>query len=59
MEGVIAGYGELTDDMTFRTAVDVEVHLMIWCNRRETIVVGLTVSRGTLSSSGGRKICCF
>ncbi len=55
MEGVIAGYGELTDDMAFRTAIYVGVHLISWYNRRprkgprvaspEAIVAGLTVGR--------------
>jgi hypothetical protein len=55
MEGVIAGYGEVTDDMAFRTAIYVGVHLISWYNRRprngprvaspEVIVAGLTVGR--------------
>lgn len=55
MKGVIAGYGELTEDMAFRTAIYVGVHLISWYNRRprkgprvastEAIVAGLTVGR--------------
>jgi aminoglycoside phosphotransferase (APT) family kinase protein len=55
MEGVIAGYGALSDEMAFRTAIYVGVHLISWYNRRprkgprvattEEIVAGLTVGR--------------
>ncbi|KAF3012249.1 hypothetical protein E8E14_011172 [Neopestalotiopsis sp. 37M] len=34
MEGVIKGYGELSDDMAFRTAMYVGVHLISWDTRR-------------------------
>jgi hypothetical protein len=53
MEGVIEGYGELSDDMAFRTAIYIGSHLIGWYNRRplkgprvappEAIVAGLTV----------------
>jgi len=56
MEGVIDGYGILSDDeMAFRTAIYVGVHLISWYNRRprkgprvappEVIVAGLTIGR--------------
>jgi hypothetical protein len=55
MEGVIAGYGPLSDEMAFRTAIHVGVHLIGYYNRRpkqgpwaaspEAIVAGLTVGR--------------
>ncbi|KAE9371768.1 hypothetical protein N431DRAFT_410770 [Stipitochalara longipes BDJ] len=55
MEGVIDGYGTLSDEMAFRTAVYVGVHLISWYNRRprkgprvaspEVIVAGLMVGR--------------
>ncbi|KIN08845.1 hypothetical protein OIDMADRAFT_111115 [Oidiodendron maius Zn] len=55
MEGVIDGYGALSDEMVFRTAIYVGVHLISWYNRRprkgprvappEVIVAGLTIGR--------------
>ena len=55
MEGVIEGYGALSDEMAFQTAIYVGVHLISWYNRRpregpkvappEVIVAGLTVGR--------------
>ena len=55
MEGVIDGYGKLTDEMAFRTAIYVGVHLVGWYNRRpqkgprvvppEVIIVGLKIGR--------------
>ena len=55
MEEVIDGYGALSDEMAFRTAIYVGVHLISWYNRRplpgprvappEVIVAGLTVGR--------------
>lgn len=55
MEGVIHGYGSLDNDMAFRTAIYVGVHLISWYNRRprkgprvaspEVIVAGLTIGR--------------
>ena len=55
MKGVIDGYGALSDEMAFRTAIYVGVHLISWYNRRprkgprvappEVIVAGLTVGR--------------
>jgi hypothetical protein len=55
MEGVIDGYGALSDEMAFRTAIYVGVHLISWYNRRprkgpkvappEVIVAGLTAGR--------------
>jgi hypothetical protein len=55
MEGIISGYGELSDDMAFRTAIYVGVHLITWYTRRpkknpkfvapEVIVAGLKVGR--------------
>jgi hypothetical protein len=55
MEAVIAGYGELSDEMAFRTAIYVGVHLIGWYHRRpqkallmvppEVIVAGLTLGR--------------
>ena len=55
MEGVIDGYGELNDEVAFRTAIYVGVHLVSWYNRRprkgprvvplEAIIAGLTVGR--------------
>ena len=55
MEGVIEGYGELSDDMAFRVAMHVGVHLINWYSRRpqrgpwvatpEAIVAGLTLGR--------------
>jgi len=55
MRGVIDGYGTLSDDMAFRTAIYVGVHLISWYNRRpqkglrvipsEVIVAGLTTGR--------------
>jgi hypothetical protein len=35
MQGFLAGYGILTDDMAFRTAIHVGVHLLNWYNRRD------------------------
>ena len=34
MEAFIDGYGPLSEDMTFRTAIHAGVHLICWCNRR-------------------------
>lgn len=55
MEGVIDGYGVLSDEMAFRTAIYVGVHLISWYDRRpqkgprlappEVIGAGLTVGR--------------
>ncbi|PMD41903.1 hypothetical protein L207DRAFT_511661 [Hyaloscypha variabilis F] len=55
MEGVIDGYGELSDYMAFRTAIHVGVHLVGYYNRRpqrgpwvaspEAIVAGMTAGR--------------
>lgn len=55
MEGVIEGYGKLSDEMAFRTAIHVGVHLIGYYNRRpqrgpwvappEVIVAGLTTGR--------------
>jgi hypothetical protein len=55
MEGVIDCYGELSDEMAFRIAIHVGVHLIDWYNRRpqrgpwmasaEAIIAGLTVGR--------------
>lgn len=55
MQGVINGYGEVSDEMAFRTAIYVGVHLISWYNRRprkgpkvappEVIVASLTVGR--------------
>ncbi|KAH8757152.1 kinase-like domain-containing protein [Hyaloscypha sp. PMI_1271] len=55
MEGVIDGYGALSDEMAFRTAIYVGVHLISWYNRQprkgpkvappEVIVAGLTAGR--------------
>ncbi|KAH6658913.1 kinase-like domain-containing protein [Truncatella angustata] len=52
MEGVINGYGKLSDEMAFRTAIYVGVHLIGWYKRRpqkvippEIIVAGLTIGR--------------
>jgi len=48
MEGVIDGYGALSDEMAFRTAIYVGVHLISWYNRRPlpgVIVAGLTGGR--------------
>ncbi|KAH8591097.1 kinase-like domain-containing protein [Bisporella sp. PMI_857] len=55
MEGVIDGYGTLSNEMAFRTATYVGVHLISWYNRRprkgprvvppEVIVAGLAVGR--------------
>ncbi|KAK6082666.1 phosphotransferase enzyme family protein [Seiridium cupressi] len=53
MEGVIDGYGNLSDEMTFRTAIYVGVYVIGWYNRRprkgpwvahsEAIVAGLAL----------------
>lgn len=55
MEGVIGGYGELSDKMAFRIAIHVGVHVIGWYNRRpqrgpwvaspEAIMAGLAVGR--------------
>ncbi|KAK9778604.1 putative Aminoglycoside phosphotransferase domain-containing protein [Seiridium cardinale] len=55
MEGVIDGYGKLSDEMAFRTAIHVGVHVIGWYNRRprkgpwvahsEAIVAGLALGR--------------
>lgn len=55
MEGVINGYGELSDQMSFRIAIYVGVHLIGWYNRRprkgprvvppDVILAGLTIGR--------------
>ena len=55
MRGVIGGYGELSEDMAFRTAIHVGVHLIGYYNRRpqrgpwlaseEAVVAGLTIGR--------------
>lgn len=55
MRGVIDGYGTLSDEMAFRTAIYVGVHLITWYNRRpqkvlnatppDVIVAGLTIGR--------------
>ncbi|KAI0163698.1 kinase-like domain-containing protein [Pestalotiopsis sp. NC0098] len=54
MEAIINGYGKLSDDMAFRTAIYVGVHLIGWYHRRprsappiaqEVIVAGLTIGR--------------
>lgn len=55
MQGVIEGYGELSDDMAFRVAIHIGVHLIGWYKRRpqrgpwvassEAIISGLTVGR--------------
>ncbi|RDW56810.1 hypothetical protein BP5796_12877 [Coleophoma crateriformis] len=55
MEGVVSCYGELSDEMAFRTAIHIGVHLISWHNRRpqkgswiappEAIIAGLTVGR--------------
>ncbi|EHK25852.1 uncharacterized protein TRIVIDRAFT_128460, partial [Trichoderma virens Gv29-8] len=55
MEGVIKGYGELSDQMSFRVAIYVGVHLINWYNRRpqqgprvvppDAIIAGLTTGR--------------
>lgn len=36
IEGFIAGYGGLTDNMAFRVAIHVGVHLICWYIRRNT-----------------------
>lgn len=54
MEAIIDGYGDLSDDMAFRTAIYVGVHLIGWYHRRprtappvaqEVVVAGLTIGR--------------
>ncbi|EED22207.1 conserved hypothetical protein [Talaromyces stipitatus ATCC 10500] len=55
MEGVIEGYGVMSDEMAFRTAIYLGVHLISYYNRRpqkgprvaspEVILAGLTVGR--------------
>lgn len=55
MEGVIRGYGELSEQMAFRVAIYVGVHLIGWYNRRpqkgpkvvpsHVILEGLTIGR--------------
>ncbi|KAJ3097573.1 hypothetical protein HK100_005309 [Physocladia obscura] len=55
MEGLIDGYGPLSDEMAFRTAMYVGMHLVIYYLRRpmsgprvvseEAIVAGLTIGR--------------
>ncbi|KAL7904943.1 kinase-like domain-containing protein [Trichoderma velutinum] len=55
MEGVIKGYGELSERMAFRVAIYVGVHLIGWYNRRprngpkvvplHVILEGLTIGR--------------
>lgn len=55
MNGVIDGYGTLSEDMAFRTAIYVGVHLITWYNRRprkalnetppDVIISGLTIGR--------------
>ncbi len=34
IQGFVAGYGGLSDDMAFRTAIHTGVHLLHWYNRR-------------------------
>lgn len=34
MEGFARGYGQISDDMAFRTAIHAGVHLICWCIRR-------------------------
>ncbi|KAK6221398.1 hypothetical protein LQW54_001499 [Pestalotiopsis sp. IQ-011] len=54
MEAIIAGYGDLSDDMAFRTAIYVGVHLIGWYHRRprsappvaqEVVAAGLSIGR--------------
>ncbi|KAK3384139.1 kinase-like domain-containing protein [Lasiosphaeria ovina] len=55
MQGVIEGYGGVSDDMAFRTAVYVGVHLVSWYSRRQlkgprvvapdVIAAGLAIGR--------------
>jgi hypothetical protein len=54
MEGVISGYGKLSDDMAYRTAIYVGVHLISWYTRMwrknpkvalEKVTAGLTIGR--------------
>lgn len=33
IEGFIDGYGSLSEDMAFRTAIHAGQHLICWCNR--------------------------
>lgn len=58
MEAIIRGYGVLSDDMAFRTAIYVGVHLIGWHHRRprsappvapEVITAGLTIGRDFIS----------
>ena len=55
MQGVIKGYGELSDEMAFRVVIHTGIQLIGWHNRRpptgplmappEVIVAGLTIGR--------------
>lgn len=55
MEGIIDGYGDINDEMAFRTAIYVGVHLVSYDNRRprkgprvappEVIIAGLKLGR--------------
>jgi hypothetical protein len=55
VQGVMEGYGEVSDDMAFRAAMHAGVQLVGWYNRRprsgalmappEVIIAGLTIGR--------------
>jgi hypothetical protein len=55
MEGIIEGYGELSEEMAFRVVIHVGVHLIGYYNRRpqrgpwvaspEAVIAGLTIGR--------------
>jgi hypothetical protein len=54
MNGIISGYGKLSEEMAFRTAIYVGVHVVTWYTRmwkknpkiaRDVVKAGLTVGR--------------
>lgn len=64
MQGVMEGYGELSDEMAFRVAIHAGVHLVGWYNRRprtgplmappKVIVAGLTIGRDLILKGWAR-----
>jgi hypothetical protein len=63
MEAIVRGYGVLSDDMAFRTAIYVGVHLIDWYHRRprsappvapEVITAGLRIGRDFICNGWAR-----
>lgn len=69
MEGIIDGYGAISDEMAFRTVIYVGVHLISYLNRRpqralssasqEMIMAGLTVGRDLIVKGWLRDLAFF